>query len=350
MMKIFIISPYKKTGGPRSLHQLGNKLVSQGLDVYMYYGYRGNHTKTNQILYPDSHVKIADSIEDRKENVIITPESDTGWLLRLKKIKKVIWWLSLDYYLGNNNWYFAKHMTKSLGEPPVYVLLKYFKQVYLNVTEKRKNSYLITKEFPKLYHLYNSEYVHQFLIKNSVSPQKMQYLCGPIDIKKTDKSNVIGKKKNIIAYNPTKMNRSFFKKINKYIESNYSGYRLVPIKDMNHKQVIDVLQKAKVYMDIGYFPGPERMPREAVMQYCNIVTSNLGSAKNSIDVPIPQQFKFELVDENVPSICNQMINMCDDFSTYIDLFDKYRDLVEYQIDIFDTCITTFSKKMRNGDI
>ncbi len=57
----------------------------------------------------------------------------------------------------------------------------------------------------------------------------------------------------------------------------------------------EVMQKAKVYIDFGNHPGKDRIPREAALcGYC-VVTNRSGSARNSIDVPIPECYKF---DEN----------------------------------------------------
>lgn len=349
-MKVYIVCPYGKTGGPRSLHQLGNKLINEGLDVYMYYGYRGRKVNVTQPLYPDSKMKIADTIEDKKENIIIVPESDTSWLLNLHSIKKVIWWLSLDFYLGNNTWYFARSMTKNLGEFPLYVVLKFLKINFNNWRQNLNRKYLKPDKLDEVYHLYNSEYVKHYLKMNNVKDSRMEYLCGPIDWHPVNKEEIINNKKNIIAYNPAKMNRKIFKKVKKYIEKISPSYVLVPIQNMNHNQVLDILKNAKVYLDLGYFPGPERMPREAVMQYCNIVTSNIGSAQNNVDVPILQKYKFSMDSDNVKDIGNQVIDMCKNYSKYIIDFDKYRDLVKYQIDIFDNNITDFSKKIKAEEI
>ena len=35
--KVYITSIYEKTGGPKTLHQLAEFLVNQGVDVYMVY-------------------------------------------------------------------------------------------------------------------------------------------------------------------------------------------------------------------------------------------------------------------------------------------------------------------------
>jgi hypothetical protein len=104
---------------------------------------------------------------------------------------------------------------------------------------------------------------------------------------------------------------------------------------MSRKQVFDTLRGAKLYIDFGTFPGPERMPREAVSLYCNIITSKKGSAANNVDVPIPRENKFDLTDENVPKVGQLMLQMIENYEDYVSQGDQYREKVYDQIESFD---------------
>lgn len=345
-MKVYILSPYNKTGGPRSLHQLGNQLVERGLEVYMYYGSQGKKYETKKLLYSDGRMKIATSILDEKDNVLIVPESETGWLLKYSNVQKVIWWLSLDYYLESNLWISAKNRTKNLGEPSFFKYLRYGKGTLKNIIYKRKIDYLKPSQLKNVIHLYNCEYVKHFLLKNSVEEEKMQYLCGPIDYVQNSKENILNNKKNIITYNPKKINKKKFKKVKEYINAVAPNYKFVPLRNMSHEEVIRNLQQSKVYLDLGYFPGPERLPREAVLQYCNIVTSNSGSAKNSVDVPILKKYKFNLDKLDVSKIGNTIIELCENYLNYIDEFDNYRKVTLRQIERFNNDIDKFSERIK----
>lgn len=102
----------------------------------------------------------------------------------------------------------------------------------------------------------------------------------------------------------------------------------VPIKGMTIGEVRDVLMRSSVYMDLGKFPGPERIPREAAMMNCNIITSMLGSAgNNDLDVPIKPEYKFELIDINLEKIRDLIIDMVDHYDLYVSFFDRYRQKV-----------------------
>src|SRR5690606_35158466 len=126
----------------------------------------------------------------------------------------------------------------------------------------------------------------------------MLYLCGPIGEEYFEQDTK--RKKNIIAYNPAK-GFEFTSQIIKESEKRGLDIKFVPIKNLDTQDVIKLLSEAKVYIDFGYFPGPERIPREAVTLNVNIITSLSGSANNDIDVPIPRDYKFELsnINENL---------------------------------------------------
>lgn len=343
-MKIYIICPYNQSGGPRSLHQLGNKLIDAGFNVFMYYGYRSENTLTNTPLYSDCKAKIAKDIEDRKENILIVPESDTGWLNKYSKIKKVIWWLSLYFYLENDTWWISKFRTVFLGQPKIMSYLRY---AHTKLSSSNF-AYVHPKELKKIdYHLYNCEYVRDYLLDHNILVDKMGYLCGPIDIKKIDKKNVMMNKENFILYNPAKASPYILNKVLRYMKEKYPYYELQPLHGISHENVLEYLKKAKVYLDLGYFPGPERMPREACMNYCNIITSTTGAAANNNDVPIPQNFKFDLKKKNVSKICELMVDMCDNYNEYVHYYNEYRNKTISQINNFDRDVNNFIKIIRS---
>ena len=61
---------------------------------------------------------------------------------------------------------------------------------------------------------------------------------------------------------------------------------------MSPIEVQELFKKSKVYIDFGYHPGKDRIPREAAVNDCCIITNREGSAKNNIDIPIFDKYKF----------------------------------------------------------
>ena len=150
-----------------------------------------------------------------------------------------------------------------------------------------------------------------------------------------DRNDILVGKQNTIIYSPKKMDKRFFQKVKEAIEARDKKIKFIPIRNMNREQVFSTERRAKLYLDFGFFPGPERIPREAVSLYCNIITSDIGAAKNGKDVCIPDRYKFELKDENVEIIANLAVNMVHNYEDYIGDFELYRDKVKEQIERFD---------------
>lgn len=333
-MSVYVISPYNRTGGPRSLHQLANMLCSKGFDVFIAYSKHGKLYHTNKILYSDCKAKLANSIIDTKNNFVIMPEAETRWCFKLKNTKLIIWWLSLDYYKQTNLWFRAKFNTRFLDQPTIFAIPRFLKYWLDFIIHKENNKYVKKENLKNIFNLYNSEYVHQFLKANNVKDSSMSYLCGPVDIN-ARKQNLDLKDTKMIAYSPAKVQRGYMAKLMKYMKTHYEGYKFVALSNMKHDDLLKDLQKAAIYVDLGFFPGPERIPREAVSYYCNIITSNLGSAANDIDVPIPRKFKVNPSVSNIPHICSLINQSSNNYRSNVSLYDKYRAHVTSQINNFD---------------
>lgn len=343
---IYIVSPYYKTGGPKSLHQLANVLVEKKYDVYMVYYCNGEYIKADSILFDFCKAKITEkeAIIDKSENKIIVSEYDTGILLDFKQLEKYVWWLSLDYYRCNKLYYYSYLKLRKKSLPKI---LLPFAMIYKGMIKKdKRGKYLKFNEFKNMKHMYNCEYIHRYLLKKGIPEENTSYLCGPLEenYNNINKENILEFKENIVLYNPAKINKKFLRKI--YREVNYMDktIKFIPIQNMTRDEVYNTLKKAKVYIDFGYFPGPERMPREAVSLYCNIITSKLGSAANDIDVPITDNYKFEMNNQNVYKVANLIIKMCNNYEQYINDFDVYRIKVKSQIDNFEKNAYAFISK------
>ena len=318
------------TGGPETLHQLVSLLLSMGQEARMYYV--RPHTLEVPERYRSYHVEAADRIEDSPENILIVPETMTYALKGYRKIRICIWWLSVDYYFSTTNVAHTLQSMKKRGWPKILFPVAYLAKAV------RGNLYTYRYHFEdhgKYLQLYNCEYAHRFLLEHGVPEERTLYLCGPLNqsfferaekLKKEDR----GERKNWILYNPAK-GREFTEKIIAAAEKEHLNGEFVPLKGMTPEQVSEKMAQAKVYMDFGFFPGPERIPREAVTMGCNIITSRRGSAANEVDVPIPDKMKIEDKDENIPRILDRLRDMLDHYDQYVPYYDSYREKVEKQV-------------------
>lgn len=335
-MKIYIISEsHSSSGGPESLQQLAYYLRKNGYDSYLYYVDDINGITPNK--FNEYNNRVAKTIEDQTENIMIVPESYSEVLKKYKSIHKVIWWLSLDFYL-NNRW-----LNRTILFCNVHNIPKIFSPVcflYLLVAKKLKWNLYKCKKNDNVFHLYNCEYVNDYLTKKGINESNKMYLCGPIREEYFKNEINIANRENNILYNPKK-GSEFTKKLIKRSDLNF-----IPIINMTPEQIVELMKKSKIYIDFGYFPGPERIPREAVMCGCNIITSNKGSASNKYDVLIPNNYKFTIDDDNIDSILKCIKKMLDNYEKYYHDFDEYREKVINQKLDFEKNVIIFMEKIK----
>ena len=340
--KIYISSPYVKTGGPKSLHQLANVLIKHGYTVKIFY-YDDGYLHKKVRLFEECKAEICDEIskeDDDKKNILIVSETFTGLLKDYRNIQKMIWWLSLDFYLNRK----AEICRKTVNNISVKYKLPFFMMPALNILVKAMVGHAIPsikrRQLRKYVHMYNCEYVHEFLVQSNVNAENMHYLCGPLEKRfyKVPEAGIREKKKSVVAFNPAKVNADFVVKITNRVAEINKEIKFVGVKGMNRTEVFETLASAKVYADFGFFPGPERMPREAAALYCNIITSNVGAASNYDDVPIPQEFKFAPMEENVREISKLIVDMCDKYDNYTKYYCQYRKKINMQIERFEADI------------
>ncbi|SKA87538.1 hypothetical protein SAMN05428976_11014 [Clostridium sp. USBA 49] len=319
--KIFVACPAKQTtGGPELLHQLVYKLNKLGYNAYVfYYGdFKGDPVPDEYKKYKTLYVS---KIEDLKENLLIVPETNTGLLFKYKNIRKSIWWLSVDNYfesIKNMKIGFKNKIKLLLG------LNKYFDLDNSN----------------NIYHLAQSEYALNFLKNKNLT--NIYYLSDFLNKDFLDKNvNLnISEKENIVAYNPKK---GF--EFTKMLIENGPDIRWEPIVNMKRDEVINLLRKSKVYIDFGNHPGKDRIPREAAICGCCVITGKKGSARFYNDVPIDDSFKFEDSPSNLEKIIYKIKECFSNYQEETRKFDKYREIIKKSESEFEKDIIKIFKKI-----
>ena len=332
---IFILSPYFNTGGPKSLHQLAKSINEQHIAKAMIY-YTDGEDHSEAMF--DKSIPVAREIDDNRNNIIIVPELYTEWLYKYKHIQKCIWWLSLDYYTNRLIGQRALYEIQMRGLKENIITQTYFK-LYLLIRDKFKyrKKFVMSSvhDLKRIIHLYNCEYVRLYLENCGISMENCHYLCGPIT---NEHMENIEDKSDIVAYNPKKTDLDYLKRVMDQTKQKNHNIEFIPIQGMTADEVGVLLRRAKVYLDLGSFPGPERMPREAVLAKCCIVTSKLGSAGNDIDVPISKDNKFTLTEENIINISNRIIYLLDNYNCSAKDNEQYINKVMNQRERFQSDI------------
>lgn len=324
--KIFVLAPASASGGPETLHQVVDSLRRHGRDAHIVYypGAFGLQCPPQFCKYDCSPVT---EIEDSPENLLIVPETNTVPLSQYNRINKCVLWLSKDFYFSN----IKNAAAVSLGENASEEEIRQFASVSgLSVFNAHFNSY---------FHGYNCFYVKQYLKEKHIPFFYTFPLVGPIG-KEVLESPVPKTRDNIIAYgySPNK-GTEFIDKVIAQCKVLRPDISYIPIYQKTRTEVVDILSRAKVYVDFGSFPGPERIPREAVWLGCNIITSRSGAAANYYDVPIPPSCKFNAKDEELPHIIQRLFSLCDNYQKNHWMFLFYKFKVGQQHRVFDRSVS-----------
>ncbi len=334
MKKIYVLCPYGLvTCGPDALHQIVYYLNSIGLDANLVYV----DILSNKKKIPDSYkryvtsYKLLKDINDSMENIVIAPETLSNFLNKFTYVKKYLWWLSVDNdrKLGGSKFSKIKLSFKKILKFKFYKIL-----TFKNVMQHKQ--YNFNKECKGITHLCASYYAYDFVVNRT---RNRVVLCiEPISLFYLEKGiyTELNNRDDVILYNPKK-NYEFTLKI---IKAN-PDLVFIPLINLNQNQLLNLFRTSKLYIDFGWFPGAERIPKEAVYNGCNILTGCFGASNFYQDVMIDTEYKIEAEEKNIGAISNSIKNLLINYNILFSKFDNYRNLVN---SLESTFIETLSRE------
>ena len=307
--KIYIISPGNiHSGGPELVHQLASQLLKMDYNVFMFYlPASANFNPQDPVdpYYKKYHIPYTRNLDVNPKNIMIVPESSSLNLYVSKTIRRIMWWMSVDNYVNN-----------------LCNILKKFKMNPLSSTMPK--FFYFDKEDSDIEHWVQSEYAEIFIKKNGIVDEQIHKVRDYLNqafLTRASKID-ISKKENIVAFNPVK-GFEFTQKLLKIAPE--IDWR--PIRDMTPEEVQQLLAKAKVYIDFGNHPGRDRIPREAAISGCCVITGKRGAAENPYDIAIDASFKFNDTDDNLLNIVNRIKDIFANFEANYETHKKYRDQI-----------------------
>ena len=295
-MEILLACPANlATGGTEGIHNLTHTLSQFNADTkILYVGDKLDAPQPKE--YEKYGCKYITELPNGYKGVLIFPEVWGNKVIepQFKDCLTVINWQGVDVY----NWH----------TPLPY------RGVY------RRNS--------KTLHIANSEYAVDFLRRQKLNPIKIS------DCLNDEFYNVASMgfdRKDVVLYNPTQVKLTRFQEAVMARATTELGIKFRAIEELDRASLIDLMQHSKLYIDFGVFSGRERLPREAVMCGCCILTSRDGTAGYYADNPIPDNYtiatEFTNVDQAVKMIAYVLKNYhyCyRDFNLYRELLQKDR--------------------------
>lgn len=376
---IYIVCPaYVETGGPEALHQLCDMInfVLKSSDrskssstlggvQSCFMLYLVENSKTSSLAWASSiqecyssnyeeaykHIRIATEEPYRPTDLIIWPECWTKYIdmyhTSRQSCRTAVWWLSVD----NNKKQFQSFDTR-------LDLIHLYQSEYAHHYLRRKcNSAIssrsdtdINKKLTAMIHKM-TEYIpsHRYPKHQTVDERSNhgQNNDRPYDVLYNPAKGMHYTDSIIQYFLERKQTDVTFTPIAAVDESNTKSRRLTPT------EVTNMLLKAKVYIDFGPHPGMDRLPREAALCGCCVITNRQGAAAFHKDVPIPSKFKIDVrendiyasqyLDETfavIKECANSYDSMCGNF-------DDYRTWIRKQKDEMQRCVETFLSEINS---
>ncbi len=329
------------TGGYELLHQLVYKLnkIQENSAVIYYTNLPANGGHPT----PDIYMKYtngiyAKSIKDESESVLILPETYTNYINNFKRIKIVVWWMSVDnFFISIDIINSKKKITyKDYVKGKKYMLYKLLNYINIKTNEKLYDPFHINSLYNKniILHTYQSEYARLFLVEKSLIP--VLPLSDFLNVDFLSKEIKTEIRRNVILYNPKKGSQ-----ITKSVMDLMPGYKWIALEGLSSIEMKDLMQKSKIYVDFGSHPGKDRIPREAAINGCVVVTNKKGAAGNLLDIPINDQYKFVNPLEEIVDLMNLIDDVFANFQKHSSNFKYYRQKIKNEEELFNEEVLSF---------
>ena len=291
------------------------------------------------IIWPECWTHLIDSLQPNADDT-------TG----RKRFQTAIWWLSVD----NNNSKFKDWWRKDI----IHLHQSQYAKCYVsdNIQNQKKMNISVTTTTT------TTTTTNDIQAKPATEQSSTKETVDDMKSKNDDIKSIIpltefipydrycdispsGKRTLQVVYNP-------FKGVHytdAIIKRSSTKFTFTPIgsieKRISPADVTNMLNAAKVYIDFGPHPGMDRLPREAALCGCIVITNMQGAACYEQDVPIPDEYKVK--DFNVDSVHRLLTSCIDDFDERGKDFDSYRSWIHSQESKMDECVKVFLSKVNN---
>ena len=198
-----------------------------------------------------------------------------------------------------------------------------------NVPEEERGIYLQRKD---MIHIARSKYAVDYLAKKGLKSVEVACTVSNEFFESyTDKPRW-----NTVLYNGTLFKLTPFQKAVMDTCTKRYQVRFMPLAGYTRDRMLELFRGSKLYIDFGEFSGRERIPREAALCGCCVLTSRLGCAGYYEDVAIPDEYKFnadelERAVEKVAYILTHYNKCKGDFDSYRNSLKHDREIYPEQV-------------------
>lgn len=266
------------TGGPEATHQLSDALIEQGFDARLIY-FRWEDLARGPLAempayepfapeYARYKANLARQALDEEGHVIVLPETLAHAVPFFQKAKVLVWWLSVDNAFGA------------------------LSGVNLNYLRR-----------PNVFHASQSHYAERFC--EALQFNHIGMLSDyTVDLTEYATPLPMEERPKIVAFNarPDKVIADIGA-IAEEIAKLDPEIRCVAVHGMSRAEIAAVFAASRVYVDLGNFPGKDRLHREAIRMGCDVITSVFGAALREGPSHGVDMFDLAAVTRRVVSHC-----------------------------------------------
>ena len=277
------------TGGPECIHAFVSELNKiDGVRARIWYwDVESSHPMPEE--YKKYNCEYVLDMEPDFDGVIIVPEIWANLVMEFTQCVRCIYWLGIDAYAG---WTQERHRGDFLKDDNII-------------------------------HIVQSQYAADFLMTLGVKRIIKCVDTVNMDFYADYEEPV---RNNVVLYNPAKATPFMHR-----VMEACNDISWLPITGMTRAQVIDTMRHSKLYVDFGEFPGRERMPREAALCGCCIITSKIGSAGYPED--FLHGYKFESKESHLWAIRHKIHYVLNNYEECRQDFDLLRESLKADIEV-----------------
>lgn len=316
MNKVQVVCPGNAmTAGPEALHQLVAQIHELGQRAEIVY-----HPFDRSFDTPAPYRRHGAPVgryAPEPGTLIVFPEIFTTLALRAAPADAAIWWMSVNNFTGER---YAN---------PLRDRLRYWKY-----TLKGRVPLGGVRALAHLRHFAQSDYAREFLARHGIASEPLSdpipVYTEPAYLAALPQRLAGAHREDAILYNPTKG-----APITAGLMAACPRWRFRPLRGLDRDQLAEAFLGAKLYIDFGHHPGKDRLPREAALHGCCVVTARHGSAANAVDVPIPERFKLDVKGPGFErGFEGAAAEVMADFGTVTREFDAYRAVIAREPEVF----------------
>lgn len=304
------------TAGPEALHQLVADLNRLGQPAAIVYHPFDQRFET-PVPYRQYQAPI-DVFADEPGTLLVFPEIFTTEAARPRHAKVAIWWMSVNNFTGVRYGYPWRDKLR-----------------YLKYQLKGKRPWGGVRSLAHLRHFAQSDYAREFLAGHGITADMLSdpipFYTAPAYQGDLPARLQAAQRTDTVLYNPKKGTA-----LTARLKAAFPQWRYQPLVGLDRQQLAEAFLGARLYIDFGHHPGKDRLPREAALHGCAVITARHGSAASPVDVPIPERFKLDVkAPDFVEAFGRAAQSIFSDFQGCQDELAPYRAVIGQEQKAFD---------------